>query len=152
MSGLIVLALRILLLLVLYAFLGWAIWTLWLDLRRAGERATHRNIPGLRLKVRIEDREPVSHYFSKLEVTVGRDPACDVPLDDETVSTRHAKFSFHHGQWWVTDLESTNGTRLNKTPLTGSTVLTTGDDVQCGFARLEVSIGGDAIVSPTQRM
>ncbi len=152
MSGLIVLGLRILLVAALYVFLGWTVWTMWLELKQAGERAAHRHIPGLRLKVRTGDREPVTHYFSKLEITVGRDPACDVPLDDDTVSTRHAKFSFHHGQWWVTDLDSTNGTRLNRTRLAGSTVLTTGDEIQCGKVWLEISIGGDAIVTPTQRM
>lgn len=152
MSGLAVLALRILLVAALYAFLGWAFWTIWQDLRLAGERASNRKAPNLRLKVRVDDREPVPHYFSKLEITVGRDPACDVSLNDETVSTRHAKFSFHHGQWWVADLDSTNGTRLNKTPLTGPTVLTTGDEIQCGKACLEISIGGDAIVTPTQRL
>lgn len=47
------------------------------------------------------------------QLLVGRDPACDVVLQDSTVSRRHAQLFFRAGSWIVQDLESTNGTLLN---------------------------------------
>ena len=38
--------------------------------------------------------------------------------------------SFHHGQWWLEDLGSTNGTFLNKNQIAVPTVIITGDQIQ----------------------
>jgi pSer/pThr/pTyr-binding forkhead associated (FHA) protein len=141
MSAVIVLGLRILLALALYGFLGLALWTIWLDLRQAGLRATLYKVRTLRLEVRIKDKESFIRSFSQSEIILGRDPICDLPLDDESVSAHHAKLSFHHGQWWIEDLESTNGTRLNLDKLTTPTVVTTGDEIKCGNANLIINPG-----------
>ncbi len=146
MSGPIVLVLRILLALALYFFLGWALWTIWQDLKQAGSQAAAQKVRVMRLAVRIKNRPIVYRSFSQSEVTLGRDPLCDVPIDDEAVSARHARFSFHHGQWWIEDLVSTNGTSLNHQKLTTATVLTSGDEIACGKARLTVNLGGEAII------
>jgi len=44
---------------------------------------------------------------------VGRDESCEVRFDDPLVSRRHAEIRFEHGRWWVVDLASRNGTRLD---------------------------------------
>jgi hypothetical protein len=44
---------------------------------------------------------------------LGRDESCEVRLDDPLVSRRHAEIRFEHGRWWVVDLASRNGTRLD---------------------------------------
>lgn len=44
---------------------------------------------------------------------IGRDPACELHLDDEMVSRRHARVFVERGVWHVEDLGSRNGTRLN---------------------------------------
>ncbi len=147
MSGPLVLALRLLLALALYVFLGWTLLTIWQDLKRTASRVAKRKIPVIRLEVRTKNREAVSRSFSQPEVTLGRDPACDIRLEDATVSAHHAKLNYHHGQWWVEDLQSTNGTKLNKEKLTIPTVLTTGDEIRCGKMRLKVNLGGKAIIS-----
>jgi pSer/pThr/pTyr-binding forkhead associated (FHA) protein len=145
MSGLIVLVLRILLALALYAFLGWALWTIWQDLRQTGSQAAAQKVRVIRLEVQIRNRPVVYRSFSQPEVTLGRDPVCDVPVDDDAVSARHARLSFHHGQWWIEDLVSTNGTRLNHEKLTTATVLTSGDQITCGKVHLTVNLGGEAL-------
>lgn len=152
MSGPIVLALRILLTLGLYAFLGWALWTIWQDIKQTGLRAVTRKIPTIRLEVRTRNRVAASKIFSQPEVTLGRDPSCDLQLDDETVSVRHARLSYHHGQWWVEDLDSTNGTSLNREKLSIAAVLTTGDEIKCGKARVSVRLNGDAGNLQTERL
>jgi len=47
------------------------------------------------------------------EVTLGRDPACDVVLPSEDVSRRHARVVPEEGGHLLVDLDSTNGTHVN---------------------------------------
>ena len=137
MSGLVFLALRLVLVVCLYAFLAGAFYTIWIDLKRQSEIITSHKIPALTLS-RFDDKR--SFHFSKPEVRIGRDPACDCLLEDQTVSTQHAYLSFHHNQWWLEDLGSTNGTFLNQTPVSAPMVVTLGDQIRCGQVNLGISI------------
>jgi pSer/pThr/pTyr-binding forkhead associated (FHA) protein len=60
--------------------------------------------------------------------------------------------NYHHGQWWAEDLGSTNGTLLNQAPLATPTVITTGDQIECGNTAIIISIGAAAETSPTMRL
>ena len=152
MSGVIVLALRLALAACLYAFLGWALFSLWRDLQTRSASLAGRKAPSLSLTLQRKGRETIRRAFQQTEIMVGRDPACDVLLDDEAISARHVHLSYHHGQWWVEDLGSTNGTRLNQSPLDTPTVITTGDQIECGHTALIVSIGAAIEPSPTMRL
>ncbi|MGE0790852.1 MAG: FHA domain-containing protein [Sandaracinaceae bacterium] len=44
---------------------------------------------------------------------VGRSAACPLHLDSPAVSAEHASVFFQDGAWWIRDLGSTNGTRLD---------------------------------------
>src|SRR5579859_4123735 len=46
-------------------------------------------------------------------VTIGREEGNTLRLNDERVSRFHAKVQFDNGEIILTDLESTNGTRVN---------------------------------------
>jgi hypothetical protein len=46
------------------------------------------------------------------ETVIGRDPSCDVVLDDDRVSHRHAQLAFADGAWRLADLGSKNGTSI----------------------------------------
>jgi hypothetical protein len=46
-------------------------------------------------------------------VTAGRGTGCDLVVRDTTVSREHAAFVLRGDGWWVLDLGSTNGTRVN---------------------------------------
>ena len=46
-------------------------------------------------------------------VVLGRDAACDVMLDDESASRKHAQITFQEGRLRARDLGSTNGTYIN---------------------------------------
>lgn len=48
---------------------------------------------------------------------IGRDPDCDIVLDDERVSRQHARLAFAEGAWRLADLDSKNGTSLQGRPL-----------------------------------
>jgi GAF domain/FHA domain len=51
------------------------------------------------------------------ETVAGRDPDCDVVLDDDRVSRRHAILVSDGATWSVTDLASKNGTLLDGVPV-----------------------------------
>jgi pSer/pThr/pTyr-binding forkhead associated (FHA) protein len=152
MSGPIVLALRLLVVVALYGFLSFTLITLWLDLQRETRELAGRSPPRIILTVQTDSSTTRLQQFNQSEITLGRSPSCDIPLPDETVSARHAQLTFHHGQWWVEDQGSMNGTRLNDTLIFMPTVLTAGDEIECGKTRLTINLPLDASVSPTQRL
>ena len=78
-------------------------------------------------RVRITDRP----------IILGRQPDCDIVLDDSNVSRRHAEIVLRDGDIVLTDLGSTNGTRVNGSPIRSS-VLSSGDAVQIGLSRMTV--------------
>ena len=46
-------------------------------------------------------------------VTMGRLSSCDLVVQDSTVSREHAALVRRGDRWWVVDLGSTNGTKVN---------------------------------------
>ncbi len=152
MSGPIVLALRLITAFALYGFLGWALFLLWRDVQKQGLSLANRRVPGISLTVRHGSAAPVLTHFAQAEIILGRDPGCDIPLIDDTVSTRHAQLTYHHGQWWLEDLTSTNGTFLNEMPVSMPTVITSGDEIMCGATRLNVALSENVLIEPTQKL
>jgi hypothetical protein len=137
MSGIVVLILRILLVVILYGFLGWALVTIWRDLRTQSQLLSSPKIPALSL-AGPDGAAPQS--FTIPEVTIGRSDHSDYPISNETVSNRHTRLSYHHNQWWAEDLNSTNGTYLNDERLSTPTVIVSGDELRCGKASLLILI------------
>lgn len=138
-TGIIVLLLRILIAVALYAFLGWALWTLWRDLRFQLQSTIYERTPLLSIEVATQEDHPV-YEFREREILIGRHPSCQLILNDETVSARHARLRFRDNQWWVEDLQSTNGTFLNDERVTTQTVMISGDRLRCGQAVLHIQI------------
>jgi hypothetical protein len=139
-SAIILLVLRILLAGLLYGFLGLAIYTLLRDLKLQGDLLVARQPPSLILSG-IFESQPVTHRYQKPEVILGREAGCDFPLDDKAISSRHARLSYHHQQWWLEDLASTNGTFLNDEAITTPVVITHGDELRLGHIELHIEIG-----------
>ena len=139
MTGPILLIFRVLMALALYAFLAFAIYTIWRDLRAQSQSITARQIPVL-LLTRLSDPPEPPFEFKTPEVVVGRDPGCELPLANETVSSHHARLSFHHNQWWLEDMQSTNGTFLNDERVSTPVVIITGDELRLGQEVLQIAI------------
>jgi pSer/pThr/pTyr-binding forkhead associated (FHA) protein len=138
MSGTLLLALRLALAAGLYGFLLWALYTLWRSLQAHSERLAARQPPPITLTP-AGDGAP--ERFTLPLVIIGRDPACECPIEDPTVSTQHARLSYHHNQWWIEDLHSRNGTYLNQEPVTAPIVLTNADQLRCGQVVFTITIG-----------
>lgn len=63
---------------------------------------------------------------------IGRGRDADVRLDDPNISRTHVQFRVNGSDWVVSDMGSTNGTRLNGVPLTGPAALRPNDAIQLG--------------------
>ena len=74
----------------------------------------------------------------ELGATIGRSPDNTVPIDEPSVSGHHGSIRFEHGEWWVRDNGSSNGTCVNDVEVKES-VLKDGDrlrfgSIECVFA------------------
>ena len=127
-----VLLLRLILAIALYAFLGWALWSLLREFRQQGNKLATQKKPGITLSLKTEQCKENQRQFSQPQIMIGRDTKCDVSVIDEAVSAHHARLTHHHGQWWLEDLNSTNGTFLNQEQLSTPAVVITGDHFKCG--------------------
>ncbi len=69
---------------------------------------------------------------------IGRGSDAAIRLDDDYVSTRHARIASTDDQWFVEDLGSTNGTYMGSSRLTHPTSLSLGSQVRIGKTTLEL--------------
>jgi pSer/pThr/pTyr-binding forkhead associated (FHA) protein len=79
--------------------------------------------------------------LNRLAMRVGRHPECDVVIPTPGTSRQHAEFEFKDGAWYVTDLNSGNGTFVNNTRVR-SQQLNAGDEIRIDQTRF--TFGGGA--------
>ena len=77
---------------------------------------------------------------------IGRDPSCNVWLDDPDVSRRHARIRIDSAQRSAVldDLDSTNGTLLGRSRVKSETSLTDGDVIRVGPVELKFRDGSES--------
>jgi len=131
MIPILVLLLRILLVVALYAFLGWAMFTLWKDLKFQSQIIAQKKTPALTI-ILDSDPQAVKQYFSQNEIIVGRDETCDITLNDAVISAKHARLIHRNMHWWIEDLNSTNGSFLNDERVESPAILINGDEIRVG--------------------
>lgn len=81
------------------------------------------------------DRRPPGLVFpagGRTRFTIGRDPDCDLVIPDASVSRWHAGLHRAPRGWLLTDLGSTNGTRLNGWRVRDAVPVRCGDRVSFG--------------------
>ena len=74
------------------------------------------------------------------EHIAGRDADCALLIDGTTVSRRHARITVTAGAATIEDLDSTNGTYVNKTRISAPTRLAPGDEFALGSEVLRVRL------------
>ena len=80
------------------------------------------------------DAIPKTYALTSDSIVIGRQPYCDLVLNNNAISREHAKLEKKNGVWYVEDLQSRNGVWLNgkrlsyePTQLTDGDVLLLGD-------------------------
>jgi pSer/pThr/pTyr-binding forkhead associated (FHA) protein len=145
MTAVVFLVLRILLSISLYAFLISLFYILWKDVRQQGVWLSKMKFPSISLSIKTSESQVRIYHFDLDEIIIGRDSTCACLLEDESVSNHHARLKYHHAQWWLEDLDSTNGTFINKQPVITPVVVTSGDEIDCGKHTLTVTIAGNIL-------
>jgi len=86
-----------------------------------------------RAQLRYEGRAVI---LGSSGATLGRSRECDVVVEDENVSRRHAEVRPSGGGWIVRDLGSTNGVKVNGRRVDGAQSLHPGDRIELGLSTL----------------
>jgi len=71
-------------------------------------------------------------------ILIGRGPDAGIRLDDDYVSTRHARVATNGEQWFVEDLGSTNGTYVGSQRVTTPIPVAVGTPIRIGKTVLEL--------------
>ncbi|UCC50810.1 MAG: FHA domain-containing protein [Anaerolineaceae bacterium] len=128
---------------ILLALLGGMAWLVYQDLRMSAATAAeqHQALGHLRVVVSEERGPSLDTLFPLLPVTsIGRAQGNTVVIDDGYVSSEHVMISRRGKQLWIEDLGSRNGTLLNDLPLTETTVVSSGDIITVGGAKLKIEL------------
>jgi len=80
--------------------------------------------------------------FDAAELTVGRVQGNELMLPTGNVSKRHARLLYRDGRFIVTDLNSTNGTYVNRRKITQATIVREGDRIYIGDFVLRIESSG----------
>ncbi len=105
------------------------------------------------IKITTGERKGVRIEIDRDEVTIGRSPASLVHLDNPSVSGRHCVIRREGRRFTLTDLDSTNGTRLNgvrvrQHSLSAKDIITVGD-IDLEFDGGDIDNHRDSDIPPT---
>ncbi len=130
-------------LIILYIFLFFALRTVYVEVlpadrrQKAVSKARPAKLKRAHLHV-VQTEEKIAAKFPLEDIlTVGRGAHCGMCLQDNYVSTSHAKFYPANGRFFVEDMGSTNGTYVNGRRISYPTELRQGDRIKIGKTIVE---------------
>lgn len=93
-------------------------------------------------QMRLWDQEGVEYPLEKDVFLVGRDRACDLVLNQDSISGRHAELRPTPQGLMVRDLDSTNGTFVNGQRVSGEKLAHNGDAIAFDVVKFKLEISG----------
>ncbi len=97
--------------------------------------------------VKLGDRL-VTKFRGQGETNIGRDPGCELMLDNLGVSRRHAQLREIGGRFVVEDLNSTNGVFVNGQQIASAAEVNSGDEIKIGKFSLTFEQAQEDAVTP----
>lgn len=91
------------------------------------------------LTVRSPSSAPIDYELRVGKITLGRKPDNDIVISDESASRLHAEIYYQEGQAVINDLDSTNGTYVNRERICKPHVFQSGDQVRIGECVIHVT-------------
>ena len=95
-------------------------------------------MPELLIYVKGAEASRKKVRFSRERLVVGRGKSCDMTLGHGTLSRQHLQIHKQDEQWYLQDLGSSNGTRLNGSKISETMLLNNGDCIAAGRVRILV--------------
>ncbi len=96
----------------------------------------------LEITLQLGDKRLASYETANEDITIGRNPANDIQIDNLAVSGSHARIRKVLSAYLIEDLDSTNGTFVNEKKIDRYELID-GDRVTIGKHLLLVRIGAD---------
>ena len=96
----------------------------------AGVVGTYIKLLNIRnsLDFHVEESYPIA-----TDIAIGRDRRCEIFIDDPFLSQRHCEILVRDGVYYLNDLGSTNGSKLNGKSVSGDAIeLMNGDKISIG--------------------
>jgi hypothetical protein len=94
------------------------------------------------LTVRVKGAEGYTRFaLGKERTVIGRASACDLPVQAQNISREHCVVVRRGEDWWLEDLGSANGTRINADKVTVPRKLAEKDIIKAGAVRLTFHAG-----------
>lgn len=125
----------------LYLFLWQVLRVIMRDLNQAAQQPAKRRSSRAKLVV-IDPAESNLSSGASFTIsgksTVGRRPDCTIVIEAPFVSGVHAELESRNHAWYVTDLESTNGTFVNGRQVVGTAYIESDDVVQFGRVKFQL--------------
>lgn len=125
---------------IVYVIIFFALKIMYKDIKTGGKKKEKRNPfglevinPGKNISLKLGGVIPIQSG-----VTIGRKEDNVVILGDEYVSNRHAKIYIKNTEYYLEDLNSTNGTSLNSIKISGKLQIKKGDIIQIGTSEFKV--------------
>jgi pSer/pThr/pTyr-binding forkhead associated (FHA) protein len=97
-----------------------------------------RNVPPTRVAVVDVPLSGRSFALSSLPLTIGRAADSTIVINDDYVSSNHARLVPNGAAWILEDLGSTNGTVLDATKISAPTEVHAGSQIRIGRTVLEL--------------
>ena len=98
------------------------------------------NSGGIKYVIRIrnlQNTHQVWNFSLAQQVIIGRDPSCQVCVDDKSVSRKQCVIYIKTAAY-IENLSTSNITLLNDQPVTAPARLNTGDKIKCGQSTLVI--------------
>jgi pSer/pThr/pTyr-binding forkhead associated (FHA) protein len=127
---------RTILIFLIYAFLAVALYIIWREFNHNARKEEDSPVTAVVL-LSYDESSDVSEHQLRPVTAIGRASDNHIIIEDPFASTHHAVIFWRDRQWWLEDLESHNGTRLNDDVMTEPSVLTSGDVIYIGETELK---------------
>ena len=117
---------------------------------RAGPTTAPVPIPNLDSAPRLEKLEdllvatlPPPAADGTMSLVIGRNPDCDLVVEDPAISGRHAALHWDGTRGVLTELGSINGTFINRQKIWTKAVLVSGDQLRIGLSTFDYLLAAD---------
>ena len=125
---------------VVYIIIFVAFIIMYKDMKSGGKKKVRRNPFGL------EIIEPGKNSNLKMggvipiqnRISIGRKEDNTLVLSDEYVSSHHVRIYIKNTDYFLEDMNSTNGTKLNLKKLVGKSIIKKGDTIKIGTSEFKV--------------